>query len=251
MRAWPAPWSDGATIDPRSGCRRDPAGVPVRQRRAMPRSIPAGRPSSGDFDGIALPARANDAIARLHEGCRSCDAIFRGGCTSGSERRASLAARDPRGVRGSSGLHGKAGGGRGIRTPDRGLSPYNGLANRRLQPLGHPSALFERLASRRMRAHDLACGRVGRNPSALALRSPEACPSLAPLRPPIGHSPAARASAAVRGTGSPRNRHMAAHGVREGPRRPPPRPFRHDRQILRACRKKLPGLYDSLSRGGA
>src|SRR5882724_9509649 len=32
------------------------------------------------------------------------------------------------------------GGGRGIRTLDRDLSPYNGLANRRLQPLGHPSA---------------------------------------------------------------------------------------------------------------
>src|SRR6266550_6332054 len=30
-------------------------------------------------------------------------------------------------------------GGGGIRTPDRVLKPYNGLANRRLQPLGHPS----------------------------------------------------------------------------------------------------------------
>src|SRR5438132_12627847 len=29
----------------------------------------------------------------------------------------------------------------GIRTPDRGISPYNGLANRRLQPLGHLSSL--------------------------------------------------------------------------------------------------------------
>src|ERR1051325_10701720 len=27
----------------------------------------------------------------------------------------------------------------GIRTPDKVLRPYNGLANRRLQPLGHPS----------------------------------------------------------------------------------------------------------------
>src|SRR5688572_2394365 len=27
----------------------------------------------------------------------------------------------------------------GIRTPDRGITPYNGLANRRLQPLGHLS----------------------------------------------------------------------------------------------------------------
>src|SRR5437667_4406438 len=30
----------------------------------------------------------------------------------------------------------------GIRTPDRGISPYNGLANRRLQPLGHLSKLL-------------------------------------------------------------------------------------------------------------
>src|SRR5271163_1467303 len=32
------------------------------------------------------------------------------------------------------------GGEGGIRTPDTGVSPYNGLANRRLQPLGHLSA---------------------------------------------------------------------------------------------------------------
>ena len=29
----------------------------------------------------------------------------------------------------------------GIRTPDTGLTPYNGLANRRLQPLGHLSLI--------------------------------------------------------------------------------------------------------------
>jgi hypothetical protein len=34
---------------------------------------------------------------------------------------------------------GKAGGDGGIRTLDRALQPYNGLANRRLQPLGHIS----------------------------------------------------------------------------------------------------------------
>src|ERR1700733_4369912 len=32
-----------------------------------------------------------------------------------------------------------AGGAGGIRTLDRALQPYNGLANRRLQPLGHSS----------------------------------------------------------------------------------------------------------------
>src|SRR5690348_6155974 len=39
----------------------------------------------------------------------------------------------------------------GIRTPDRGISPYNGLANRRLQPLGHLSSLWpNNLAARRL-----------------------------------------------------------------------------------------------------
>src|SRR5207249_224141 len=33
----------------------------------------------------------------------------------------------------------KTGGERGIRTLDTGFSPYSGLANRRLQPLGHLS----------------------------------------------------------------------------------------------------------------
>ena len=31
------------------------------------------------------------------------------------------------------------GGGTGIRTPGTDFRPYNGLANRRLKPLGHPS----------------------------------------------------------------------------------------------------------------
>ena len=35
---------------------------------------------------------------------------------------------------------GRFGGEAGIRTLGRGLSPYNGLANRRLQPLGHLTA---------------------------------------------------------------------------------------------------------------
>ena len=33
----------------------------------------------------------------------------------------------------------ESGGEGGIRTPGRGFGPYNGLANRRLQPLGHLS----------------------------------------------------------------------------------------------------------------
>ena len=35
-----------------------------------------------------------------------------------------------------------SGGEGGIRTLDTGVSPYNGLANRRLQPLGHLSGVW-------------------------------------------------------------------------------------------------------------
>ena len=38
------------------------------------------------------------------------------------------------------GRRAKVGGEAGIRTLGRGLSPYNGLANRRLRPLGHLTA---------------------------------------------------------------------------------------------------------------
>jgi hypothetical protein len=37
----------------------------------------------------------------------------------------------------------KGGGAGGIRTLDRALQPYNGLANRRLQPLGHSSVAVD------------------------------------------------------------------------------------------------------------
>jgi hypothetical protein len=39
--------------------------------------------------------------------------------------------------------HAKDGGAGGIRTLDRALQPYNGLANRRLQPLGHSSVMAD------------------------------------------------------------------------------------------------------------
>ena len=48
----------------------------------------------------------------------------------------------PCGLRGSpppEARRAKGGGDGGIRTLDRALQPYNGLANRRLQPLGHIS----------------------------------------------------------------------------------------------------------------
>ena len=42
-----------------------------------------------------------------------------------------------------------AGGDGGIRTLDRALQPYNGLANRRLQPLGHISGRISTIRNRR------------------------------------------------------------------------------------------------------
>ena len=59
------------------------------------------------------------------------------------------------------------GGAGGIRTLDRALQPYNGLANRRLQPLGHSSvgadmpdtgASRKRPIARRLIPGDLAPG---------------------------------------------------------------------------------------------
>jgi hypothetical protein len=43
-----------------------------------------------------------------------------------------------------------SGGEGGIRTPDTGVSPYNGLANRRLQPLGHLSGDFHQFSMARL-----------------------------------------------------------------------------------------------------
>ena len=58
-----------------------------------------------------------------------------------------------------------SGGDGGIRTPDKGLGPYNGLANRRLQPLGHVSARGVSIVRapagvnrRRWRSRDRAAG---------------------------------------------------------------------------------------------
>jgi hypothetical protein len=49
-------------------------------------------------------------------------------------------------------VHSKGSGGEGgIRTPGRSFSPYNGLANRRLQPLGHLSGVyFEQLSTKNL-----------------------------------------------------------------------------------------------------
>jgi hypothetical protein len=50
---------------------------------------------------------------------------------------------------------------RGIRTPGTGVNPYNGLANRRLQPLGHLSLPAGKRAAR---------SRVGIIPNLIGVR---------------------------------------------------------------------------------
>jgi hypothetical protein len=45
------------------------------------------------------------------------------------------------------------GGEGGIRTPDRVVRPYNGLANRRLQPLGHLSGVWSSCVLRNIVYH--------------------------------------------------------------------------------------------------
>jgi hypothetical protein len=73
---------------------------------------------------------------------RGSDGPQRGFVTLGSAPRASspMAKNPLRAARRASLRLANTGGEEGIRTPGTGLSPYNGLANRRLQPLGHLTA---------------------------------------------------------------------------------------------------------------
>src|ERR1019366_10712996 len=60
-----------------------------------------------------------------------------------------------------------SGGAGGIRTLDRALQPYNGLANRRLQPLGHSSVVVNqalkpvRPVAETPNCHRIATGTLG------------------------------------------------------------------------------------------
>ena len=70
-----------------------------------------------------------------------------------------------RSVKDVSGLYMKGSGGEGgIRTLDTGVSPYNGLANRRLQPLGHLSGVRSSSLPRcgRGAVHAFATSQLGR-----------------------------------------------------------------------------------------
>jgi hypothetical protein len=62
-------------------------------------------------------------------------------------------------VRGKNKIAGNGGAG-GIRTLDRALQPYNGLANRRLQPLGHSSAVADMPDTRASRKQQISDGPI-------------------------------------------------------------------------------------------
>ncbi len=91
-------------------------------------------------------------------------------------------------------LHETGGGEAGIRTLGRGLCPFNGLANRRLQPLGHLTAS------------------TTREPAGTG-RNTDYTPMSAVVRPPRQPS-AARPRAVTR---SPRGPPAAPTGTRAGP----------------------------------
>lgn len=80
--------------------------------------------------GKSTAASGRSASCIRNGGYRSRSTTGRAGGTriSGTVRCRCVRARDC-----------EDGGDRGIRTLDRALQPYNGLANRRLQPLGHIS----------------------------------------------------------------------------------------------------------------
>ena len=64
-----------------------------------------------------------------------------------------------------------SGGAGGIRTLDRALQPYNGLANRRLQPLGHSSVGADMPDTEASRKRQIARRRI---PGGLAAQRPRA-----------------------------------------------------------------------------
>src|SRR5450631_975741 len=61
------------------------------------------------------------------------------------------------------GVAGVAGGAGGIRTLDRALQPYNGLANRRLQPLGHSSGKADMPDAGASRKRQISVRRIPRD----------------------------------------------------------------------------------------
>src|SRR5438045_372762 len=82
-----------------------------------------------------------EKLLDCHRKERSDDRAAARGAGSESEQQLPLREAPAPAARG---LHGEG----GIRTLDTGVSPYNGLANRRLQPLGHLSSELKKTANR-------------------------------------------------------------------------------------------------------
>src|SRR5207244_11703894 len=88
-----------------------------------------------------------------------------------------------------------SGGEGGIQTLDTGFSPYNGLANRRLRPLGHLTARTSSIRSSCADADFESGRRLGTSRLRLSSRS-----CAAPLPPVCGTPSVARRATAARRT---------------------------------------------------
>jgi hypothetical protein len=87
----------------------------------------------------------------------------------------------------------KAGGGAGgIRTLDRALQPYNGLANRRLQPLGHSSVKADMPDAGASRKRQIGGCRVPDRLNECRLLEPGGCSRPSRLKPARKRRPGAR-----------------------------------------------------------
>jgi hypothetical protein len=150
--------------------------------------------------------------------------------------------RLPRGGPSDSYIAETAGGDGGIRTLDRALQPYNGLANRRLQPLGHVSGRAEQCPSRDRKARQ-ASSRLRTRPrklSPLPMSVSEwgeghTMPRPSPALPPRRQIPRSCRStpcrrAAARGLGPPQYRSRNACGGAPSQRALPTRRCRNSRR---------------------
>lgn len=115
--------------------KASPASTAVPRRCHLPGPVGDGNIQALARDGLPGTASTGLVGPMPSSAAASCNKAF------GEEQRWRLTERISAGaaLAWKPAEHG-AGGGEGIRTLDKALGPYNGLANRRLQPLGHPSA---------------------------------------------------------------------------------------------------------------
>jgi hypothetical protein len=89
-------------------------------------------------DGKSVPNRLSPDLSPGGEAGKS---LMQSGAVNPEATASSRNEENSRGNESFSGKNGEA----GIRTRDTGLTPYNGLANRRLQPLGHLSRMGQKV----------------------------------------------------------------------------------------------------------